>query len=70
MKYTIDRFEGDFAVLEAEDKTMQNVPRTLLPESAKEGDCLNWDGERYLLDEAETAARSARIKRKMDALWG
>lgn len=70
MKYTIDRFEGHLAVLEAEDITMQNVPRSLLPEDAKEGDCLHWDGERYLLDEAETKKRSARIKSKMDALWG
>jgi len=69
MKFIIDRLEGDFAVLEAEDKTMLDVPRSLLPADAKEGDCLRQDGETYLLDEAEKAKRSTRIKRKMDALW-
>ena len=40
MKYIIDRFEEDLAVLEGENKEMLNVPRGFLPDDAKEGDCL------------------------------
>jgi len=27
MKYIIDRFEGDFAIVELADKTFSNIPR-------------------------------------------
>jgi len=37
-KYTIDRFEGDFAVLEREDCSTFTIPRKQLPEEANEGD--------------------------------
>ncbi len=67
--YTIDRFEGDIALLEQQDRNMLEVPRHLLPANAKEGDCLSFDGERYVLNEAETQQRSKRIQKKMDALW-
>jgi hypothetical protein len=36
----IDRFEGSWAVIEYGEKTF-NLPRTLLPENAKEGDLIN-----------------------------
>lgn len=67
--FVIDRFEGDIAVLEDADGKMVDVARGLLPKGAKEGDCLVLDGARYVLDEAETKERAARIQRKMDALW-
>ena len=66
--YVIDRFEGETALLE-KNRAITEVPRYLLPKNAKEGDCLTFDGERYLLDEAETEARQKRIRKKMDALW-
>lgn len=40
MNIIIDRFEGNFAVVELEDKRMINMPRELVPEEAKEGDIL------------------------------
>lgn len=36
----IDRFEGDFAVIEMDDTTF-NFPKNLLPPDAKEGDVIN-----------------------------
>lgn len=42
MKGIIDRFEGDWAVLEVEGQRMWQVPREFLPEQAKEGDCLSF----------------------------
>jgi len=38
--YIIDRFEGDWAVIEFDQRTF-NIPRELLPSSAREGDILN-----------------------------
>lgn len=38
--YIIDRFEGDFAVLERNDRTTINVPKDQLPAESKEGDVI------------------------------
>ena len=36
----IDRFEGDYAVMELEDKEFVGMPRKLIPEGAKEGEVI------------------------------
>jgi hypothetical protein len=64
MKVIIDRFEGDFAVVELEDRSMVNMPRQLLPDGAKEGDILAIE-----IDKGETASRKKRISKLMDNLW-
>ena len=60
-RYIIDRIEGSFAVCEAENKTMRNVPLADLPEGAVEGDCLVHDGETWAQDPVRKSARKARI---------
>ena len=40
MKLIIDRFEGDFAVVELESGQMINCPKAMLPDTAKEGSIL------------------------------
>lgn len=41
MKIIIDRFEGDYAVVEHEDgNTFSNLPLSLVPEGACEGDVI------------------------------
>ena len=37
MKLIIDRFEGDFAVVELPNGQMIDCPKVLLPDNAKEG---------------------------------
>jgi hypothetical protein len=69
MKVTIDRFEGDFAVLEKPDRTMMNVKRSQLPAGAKEGDVLSMEGDKITIDAAETAKRKKEIKDLMKELW-
>lgn len=34
----IDRFEGDYAVIEISNNVFENIAKTLLPDDAKEGD--------------------------------
>ena len=69
MKYTVDRFEGDFAVLEDENRTMKDVPRGALPEEAKEGDVLIFAEGSYSLDSEETARRKEDVRERLQRLW-
>jgi len=59
----IDRFEGEYAVIET-DKGMINMPRAELPAGAKEGDTLL-----LTIDAEETEARQKRIDDKMNKLF-
>ena len=69
MKVTIDRFEGEFAVCEQEDRTMINIRKDNIPQEAKEGDILIIEGESISINTARTAERKKRINRLMDGLW-
>lgn len=40
MKWIIDRFEGDIAVIECGEACHFDLPRSALPEGAKEGDVI------------------------------
>lgn len=61
--WVIDRMEGDLAVIEvAEGKTV-NIPRTALPEGAKEGSVL-----RIAIDREEEARRRKKIRSLFDRL--
>ena len=59
----IDRFEGDFAVIET-DNGMLNVSRSELPTGAKEGDVL-----RLVIDADGTDSRKERIDGMMERLF-
>lgn len=50
-RYTIDRFEENFAVLEREDFSTFNIPINQLPQEAKEGDVVNG---RWVIDRSAT----------------
>ena len=69
MRLIIDRFEGDFAVCEDENRKMLNIEKTRLPEGVKEGDVLIFQGDKLVIDHDETKRRRERIKKMMDALW-
>ena len=59
----IDRFEGDFAVVET-SKGMVSIPRADLPPGAKEGDSL-----KISIDAGATEERQKRIDDKMNKLF-
>jgi hypothetical protein len=69
MKVMIDRFEGDFAVCEKEDKTMIDIERRKIPAEAKEGDALLVEGNKIIIDEEETKKREERIEDLTKDLW-
>ncbi|WP_085833828.1 DUF3006 domain-containing protein [Clostridium merdae] len=64
MKYTIDRFEGNLAVVELEDKSFVNIPVQALPLEAKEGDIIS-----VAIDTEGTAERRKKIEGMMKDLW-
>jgi len=64
MQIIIDRFEGEFAVVELKDKTTVNMPRCLLPSDALEGDIISIE-----VDISETAKRVAKIKKLENSLF-
>ncbi len=64
MKFIIDRFEGEFAIVELENMEMLDMSRKLLPQDAKEGDTIN-----VTIDEIETENRRKRIQDKFDSLF-
>lgn len=67
---TVDRFEGDMAVLEdRKNNKMINVKREELPSDIKEGDILKMINGKYFIDRDFTQEISERIKKKMDDLW-
>lgn len=76
-RYTIDRFEnGAWAVLEDEQAQILRVPRSSVPQGAKEGDVLTGsvieagrDGvPHFEIDAVATAERRTRAKGLRDGL--
>ena len=68
--FTIDRFEGDVAVLENRDTgEMLNVSKKDVPQDAKEGTILKLNKDKYEIDLEEQKIVEDRIKNKMKNLW-
>lgn len=62
--YSIDRFDGDFAVCEDDNGDMIELLRTNIPDRAREGDVLAVDDMgNYYVDECETQRRRDFILR-------
>ena len=68
MKGIIDRFEGDYAVVEF-DKKMIDIPRKQVSPEAKEGDVIVLVNNMYQIDQAETQRRKAAIAKLTDKMW-
>lgn len=58
----IDRFEGDFAVVEDSDKgKMINIHKDFIEENAREGDVIALFETFYMIDRYETKKRREEI---------
>jgi hypothetical protein len=66
MKATIDRIEGQMAVLLAGDEPVGfNIPLSLLPEGCKEGDVLNLVLERNVEETQEAKERVSSLMERL-----
>ncbi|OQB13121.1 MAG: hypothetical protein BWY15_01920 [Firmicutes bacterium ADurb.Bin193] len=64
MRYIIDRFEGELAVLELENGEFVSVTTKILPPNATEGSVIN-----ITCDEYETEKKRLAAKKKMDSIF-
>lgn len=69
MKVIIDRFEGEFAVCEKEDRKIIDIEISKLPSNAKEGDVLNISNDTITIEVEETEKRRRKIEELTKNLW-
>lgn len=69
MKVVIDRFEGDFAVCEKDDRKMINISKENIPSNAAEGDVLIIEKDVVKIDREETLKRKKEIDELTKDLW-
>lgn len=65
-RITIDRFEGNLAICETEDKLMLDIPVSILPNGAHEGSIYEVGFTQLKPEEEE---RHKRINEKVNRLW-
>lgn len=63
MEVIIDRFEGDYAVVEIEKGKLVNMPKVLVPD-AKEGDVI-----KIIVDKEATKKRQEHVKDLVNDLF-
>ena len=63
----IDRFEGEYAVLET-DSDMKNVLRDMLPEEAREGDVVELKNGAYTVNKKAAEKRRRELREKLKKL--
>jgi hypothetical protein len=69
VKVVIDRFEGNYAVCEKDDREMIDVERNRIPNTAEEGDVLCIDESGIYVDIEETEKRKKEINELTKDLW-
>lgn len=69
-EYSIDRFEGEYAVLENRNTNeMKPIKRDMLPSNIKEGSILQYVNGKYMYNEELTKEETKRIQDRMNKLW-
>lgn len=66
-RYVLDRLEGDWAIVEAEDGSMTRIARTLLSE-AHEGDALEEANGQWQVDPVRTEALREAVRQRLKRL--
>ncbi|ATD54137.1 DUF3006 domain-containing protein [Clostridium chauvoei] len=67
--FTIDRIEGEYAVLETELGDFINIKKDLIDGKFNEGDILVKKGDRFKVDDVLTKNRREYIKNMMKGMW-
>ncbi|ADL54013.1 Protein of unknown function DUF3006 [Clostridium cellulovorans 743B] len=65
----IDRFEGEFCVVEMENGSMRDVRILDIPAGSKEGDVLIFKDNKIFLNKAETEKRKREIEELMKDMF-
>lgn len=67
-KGIVDRFEGEYAVIEFDGKA-EDVLKSELPAEVKAGDTLIFEEGKVMIDTMDTASRREEIANLMDELF-
>ena len=68
MKGIVDRFEGNYAVVELQDGKIINIDKKKLPKEIEEGMVIHIS-ESITIDIDETKKRKAEIEKLTEDLW-
>jgi hydrogenase maturation factor len=68
MRGIIDRFEGDFVVVEVDGET-RDVARHLFPSDVKPGDVVIMEGTKITVDREKTEKLRKEIEELMSEVW-
>lgn len=68
MKGIVDRFEGEYAVIEVDGKT-RDVKRNLIADSVRVSDVVILNNGIWERDSDETDKRKKEVKKLMDSVW-
>ncbi|MGM9929965.1 MAG: DUF3006 domain-containing protein [Bacillus sp. (in: firmicutes)] len=68
MKGIVDRFEGDYVVIEIGGQT-QDIHRNLVDEHVEISDVVVLKNGKWYTDEDETPKRTQQMKALMDSVW-
>lgn len=69
MRGIIDRFEGEYAVVETQDGQLLTLQRSLCPD-AREGDVITFEpGKAVVTDDEATRRRKEKIRYLMDRIF-
>jgi hypothetical protein len=69
MNYTIDRFEGNFALCEDESGSQRQIPLSALPETAREGDIITEKDGAFTVNEEATEKRREKMQQRLNRLF-
>ena len=67
--FIIDRIEGNFVVVEAEDEEMVNILKDSIVGNFKEGDVLEREGDFFKVNSELTKKRKEEIERMIKDMW-
>lgn len=70
MMLIIDRLEGEYAVCEdSESGSQKKLPKVLLPQGVREGDCLVEEAGQWKIDAMETLRRRKESQDLLNRLY-
>ncbi len=69
MIYSIDRFEGDFAILIDDNGEKTEINKESLPLYVKEGDLLSFENGEFIFEKDETKRRRENTVSKFNRLF-
>lgn len=68
MKGIVERFEGEYAVIEVDGET-RDVKRNLIADSVRVSDVVILKNGKWERDSDETLKRKKEVKKLMDSVW-